>query len=340
MRTVASVLFGPVVSLLTLMLCVAPLWTLLKIYDWLPSAPLSRRTYDHHLAVIEANLCAAGYVDQPAAWRRGVARQVVAATIRTHFVLYLTLLLPRDKMLCLIERVTTPRGMEHLQEAFKAHAGAIVVGLHWELILAPTLYVGHALPLTVLAELRAFEYSLGSDREPPAPTFHAWVNSDAPTAAKTLAHRLRTGQIVMLFFDVPLRSGTRHALARRIHFLGQEVPRYDTAAWLSTHTGKPILFVSIHREGNQLVMDFSAPLLPNQDLAPSEQVADLTTRLYGTAEQIIRRNPAAWLVWRYWHRLVVPPMVVPDSRAPVAEGAEPCMHTPVHLELHHGESRV
>jgi lauroyl/myristoyl acyltransferase len=260
--------------------------------------------------------------------------------IRTHFVTYLTLILSREKLFCLVERVTVLRGMDHLQQAFNKHKGAIVVGLHSELFLGLIMQLSRRLPTTVLANIRIIEYSVAAERDSPFSTLSDSVEITSPMAVKSLVRLLRAGRVVALAFDVPPPSGAQGSPPRRIHFLDQEVPRYDTAAWLSTRTGKPILFGSIHREGNWLVIDFSAPLLPNQDLAPSEQVADLTTRLYGTAEQIIRRHPAAWLVWSYWHTLVVPPMVVPDANAPDAEDAKQGVHAPTHIELHHRGDRT
>jgi lauroyl/myristoyl acyltransferase len=252
-------------------------------------------------------------------------------------VTFLTLILPREKLFCLVERLSVLRSMDCVQQAFTKHKGAIVVGLHSELFLGLYMQLSRRLPTTVLANLRIVEYSLAADRDSPFSTLSDSVDSTAPMAAKSLVQLLRAGRVVVLAIDVPPLSGAQDTPTRRIRFLGREVQRYDTAAWLSMHTGKPILFASIHRAGNKLIMDFSAPLLPDRDLAPSEQVADLTTRLYAMAEQVVHRHPAAWLVWRYWHGLVVPPTAVPDTSAPTAEDAGQCVRAPGHFDLTRGE---
>jgi hypothetical protein len=158
-RTLISLLLGPVLALLTLLLSVMPVWMLVKLYQWLPSTPLSAPTRDHLLPFIEANLCAAGYADRSSAWRRGIARQVTAATIRTHFVSYLTLILPKEKVLHMVEQVTALRNIDHLRQAYTTHKGAIVVGSHWELFIAPVLLVGRSWPVAVLANVGTVQSS-------------------------------------------------------------------------------------------------------------------------------------------------------------------------------------
>jgi lauroyl/myristoyl acyltransferase len=304
-RTVSSVVLGSLLSLLSGILTVLPIRILLGLCERLPTTPLSTRTLDHLLPFIEANLRAAGYVDQPLAWRRKVARQVTAATVRTHFMTYLMLVLPPEKVCRLVEHMTALRGMDHVLQARKEHDGAIVVLLHWELYLAPAIRLGQAYPVTMLADLDMADYSVGSDREPPTSTIINFVNSTSRMAAKTLLHRLRAGQIVMLFFDVA-PSGVQGAAPRRIRFLDHTVTRFDTTAWLATHSEKPIIFASIYRERSQLIVDFSAPLLPAPSLLPDERIAHLTAQVYETAEHLVCLHPEAWLTWSYLHTLAVP----------------------------------
>jgi lauroyl/myristoyl acyltransferase len=303
-RRLAALALGPALSLLTAILRFMPEWLLLGLYERLPATPLGTRLLVHLLPFIDRNLCAAGYAGLPSARRRDIARQVSAATLRTHFVSYLGLVLPPERVFRIVERLTTVRGMDRLARTLDEHDGAVVVGLHWELFLAPVLHVSRTRPVTLLADVGMAEYSVGADREPPAPPLGDRVNSTAPMAAKDLARSLRAGRVVMLAFDVasPRARGTG---TRRIRFLGHDLTRFDTAAWLSTRTGKPIHLVGMHREGSRLVVEFSPPLAQAPALAPGERVAHLTAQVYEAAETLVRRHPKAWLGWSYLHTLTV-----------------------------------
>jgi lauroyl/myristoyl acyltransferase len=282
-----------------------PLWALRRLYHTLPTTPLAKRTIAHLCPTIKANLCAAGYADRPEAWRRRQARLVTEATIRTHFMSYLMLVLPMDRLNRFIQSVTAIRGMEYLAEAVEANYGAIVVGLHWELFLAPVFYARRLRPVSLLANVGLADYSLASSRRLIAIPFVQPVDSAARMAAKTLADRLRAGQIVLLAFDVLPAAGADRTRMKTISFLDHTITRFDTAAWLAVHIGKPVLLVSTHRVGNRLTVELSAPLPPVATVSPQEQVARLTEKIYAAGEQLVRRHPESWLAWSTLHSMAV-----------------------------------
>jgi lauroyl/myristoyl acyltransferase len=304
-RRAAAIALGHLLSQLTGVLAHLPLWALRRLYHTLPATPLATRTLAHLCPSIEANLCAAGYADRPDAWRRHMARLVSEATIRTHIMSYLMLVLPMHKLNRFIQSVTAIRGLEHLAQAAEAKHGAIVVGLHWELFLAPVFYARRLRPVSLLANVALADYSVASSRRLAAIPFVQAVDSAAPMAAKTLADRLRAGQIVLLAFDVVPAAGADRTKMKGISFLGQSIPRFDTAAWLAVHTGKPVLMVSTRREGNRLAVELSAPLPPLETLSPQEQVTRMTEQIYAAGEQLVRRTPESWLAWSTLHNMEV-----------------------------------
>jgi lauroyl/myristoyl acyltransferase len=304
-RSIALAL-GPVLSMLNALLRLAPLWMLQDLCERVPGTPLGRRAFGHLIPFIDANLRAAGYADRTPEWRLEVARAVTAATIRSHFMGYLMYVLPVARLNAFSWRVAEVRGVEHLIRAHRDSNGAIIAVAHWELWLAGPFRLRRMWPITLLADVGATDYGVASQHEIPAFQGIHLVNSAGYLAAKTLLDHLRAGRMAMLAFDVALPPTSLNATTKTIPFLGQSVARFDTAAWLSVQTGKPVLFLSTHREGRRVVVDLSPALEQAPGLSPKQQVARLTALLYEVAENHVRRNPECWLTWSWLHTLVIP----------------------------------
>ena len=304
-RRVSTLALSSGLSLLAGSLRRMPVWLLRGLFDTAPATPLGTRALTHLQPFIDANLCASDFSGRSPSWRLRLARAVTAATIRCHFAEYLLIALPQAKLSHFYQSISDPRSVERLIRELQAHDGAIVVCLHSELFFTAIFHVSCAAPVALLADIALPEHSVAARRDLPPLTGVRYVYSGSPMAGRTLIDSLRAGKIVMLAFDVPSPTSPGTKIGR-ISFLGQYVTRFDTAAWLSVHTGKPIRFIRTFRRGRRLVVELSPPFSQATNGSPKQRIASLTEQVYEEAERFLHQHPESWLVWSYWHTLVVP----------------------------------
>jgi lauroyl/myristoyl acyltransferase len=273
-----------------------PTRVLQRLLVWLPAILLERGAMKHLAPLIEANLVAGGYRDQPPAWRRSIARSVVRATLQTNLFSYLLYVLTPRQLADLLRAMLDVRGLEHIRRALDERQGAIVVGLHWHLFFAGVFYASTMGPVVQLSALGLDEQSLAAEETFAATPFAEPVDSESPLVIRTLVRRLRAGKIVMLTIDVGLPAGSERQV-ETIKFLHHDVPRYDTAAWLSVHTGRPIILAHPARKDGRLAVGFSPPILTPEAGTADERVRALSERLYAYADRQVREHPEAWLGW-------------------------------------------
>jgi lauroyl/myristoyl acyltransferase len=306
-RRVSTLALGSGASLLSGSLRRMPVWLLRGMFEWAPETPIGKRTLTHLRPFIDTNLSASDFAGRSIGWRLRLARAVTAATIRCRFTEYLMLVLPRAKLTHFFQSISEPPAVERLIQELRTHDGAILVGLHSELYITAIFNVSRAAPVCILADIATPEHSIAARRELPPVPFAGYVESSSPMAARTLIDCLRAGKIVMLAFDLPPPPTAEGASIRTIPFLGQCVARFDTAAWLSAHSGKPVRFIRSFRRGRQLVVELSPPFSLAANGSSKQQIASLTEKIYVEAETFVRQHPESWLAWTYWHTLVVSP---------------------------------
>jgi lauroyl/myristoyl acyltransferase len=306
-RRVSTVALSAGLSLLTGLLRRMPVWLLRGMLEAAPATPFGKRTLTHLQPFIDTNLCASDFAGRSSVWRLRLARAVTAATIRCRFAEYLMLILPQGKLSHFFQSISDQRSVERLVQELRSYDGVVVVGLHTELYFTAIFNVSHAAPVALLADIASPEHSIAARRDLPSLPFAGYVESNTLMAGRTLIDNLHAGTIVMLAIDLPPPPASTGAKTSTISFLGQSVARFETAAWLSVHSGKPVRFIRSFRRGRRMVMELSPPFSQATDVSPNQRIASLTEQIYEEAERFLHQHPESWLVWSYWHTMVVPP---------------------------------
>lgn len=86
-RTVGSLALGRLLSVVSSLLRMAPLWALHLLYELLPETPLGTRTVGQSLAWMDSNLRAGGFADVSPQRRAEIARGSAAGLTRLSFFL-------------------------------------------------------------------------------------------------------------------------------------------------------------------------------------------------------------------------------------------------------------
>ncbi|MDB5075057.1 MAG: Bacterial lipid biosynthesis acyltransferase [Chloroflexi bacterium] len=305
-RRAGTLAFSSGMSILSDSLRHLPVWLLRGMFEAAPATPLGKRAHAHLQPFIVANLCASEFAARSPDWQLYVAGAVTAATIRCRFVEYLMLVLPQSKLGHFFQSISNERSMHRVVQELQTDDGCILVGLHTEQFYTAIFNVCRAAPVAILADIALHEHSIAARRDLPSLPFARYVGKDSRMAGRTLIDWLRAGKIVLLAFDIPPPPTSSGTKIETVSFLGQDIARFETAAWLSMRTGKPIRFISSYRQGRRLMMEVSSPISPATDVSPTQQIASLTEHVYKEAERFLHKHPESWLVWSYWHTLIVP----------------------------------
>lgn len=188
------------------------------------------------------------------------------------------------------ERFTLERGLDQLDAAVDAGAGAIMVTSHsgnWDLAGAwacdrygSLVTVAERLkPEGLYDKFVAYRESLGMEVLP---------HGDAESF-RTLVRRLREGKLICLVADRDL-SGT----GVPVEFFGEEASMPGGPALLSAITGAPIMNVDLWHVDEGLRARVSDPLVHPEGLDRSQTVATLTQSMAAGFEAAIGAHPVDW----------------------------------------------
>ena len=300
MRVFGALAASGVLSAALALLPHLPVRLLCWLLNALPSTPLVSRTIGQIAPFVTAMLDESGYQDRSPAWKQAVVRGSAATSARTSALLVIAHAASRKKIVRLASLLAQTRSSSALRTAIGETDGVIVAGLHSDIFVMPFAesVVGGAPALGIADEgatLMPFEPDT-------ALTLNSYLGSHIlPTHStmtmRTLARHLAGSGIVHILFDaVPEQSGGE---SETVSFLGHTLRRVDGPAWLAVRTGKPIVFAGVYRTGSQVGYDVSPLLRADQTLTRSEQISDLSERLYAEAEAFVRRHPEAWMGWSY-----------------------------------------
>lgn len=321
MRVFGSLAASGVLSAALALLPHLPVRFLCWLLNALPSSPLISRTIGQIAPFVISMLDESGYQDLPVAWKHAVVRGSAATSARTSTLMVIAHAASRKKITRLASLLVERRSSRALREAISETNGVIVAGLHSDIFVMPFAesVVGDVPALGIADEgatLMPFEPDT-------ALTLNSYLGSHIlPTHStmtmRTLARHLAGGGVVHILFDArPEQSGGETAT---VSFLGHTLRRVDGPAWLAVRSGKPIVFAGVYRAGSQVGYDMSPQLWADQALTRSEQIRDLSERLYAEAEAFVRRHPEAWMGWSYLPMLLGEHVQAQDERPTTVAG--------------------
>ncbi|HLJ80554.1 MAG TPA: hypothetical protein VKT52_03635, partial [Ktedonobacterales bacterium] len=308
-RSALSLLAGWALGLASIVVPLLPVSVLHAAFDTLPHTPLAARTVGQIQSYVDANLRASGYADTTEQWRHAIARSCAAASARTYFMMYLMLVLEPPKLRRVMSALFDMESFAELERTLHDTEGGVLAGLHTSLYIGIIVLLGASgRRLAVLADMTALGANVGDSALPGLDMYGqyaALLDSHSRMVGKALLKRLRAGELAVLAFDAPPQGSTNMAAMPHIGLMGRPVYRFDGAAWVAIHTGKPIVFVSTYQEGRKTKVYVQPPLYANPKLPRRAQVEDLTARMYAAADTFLRQHPEAWMAWCYLHDLVV-----------------------------------
>jgi len=193
-----------------------------------------------------------------------------------------------------VERRVQGEGWEHLERAFEAGKGVLLVGTH----LGSSDLAGLALAA------RGHELYLVAERQKPP-----WLNRIARDwreergihlifmegTLKPLFHALARNQLVVIVVDRPLPEGEGVS----VEFFGQMIPWPSGPASLALRTGAQVITGYLVRT---LDGHFKGEIFPPLEFQPSgdkfEDRRRLSQKIVTLQEELIRRYPDQWYMFR------------------------------------------
>jgi lauroyl/myristoyl acyltransferase len=313
-RHAAALITGAVLSLLGMLLLLAPTWFLVSIFDVLPSTPVVDRVWRSRRARILDNLKACGYSDQPQHWLLRVGRRCAASTPANYLFSYLSVSLSRRRLDRLVDRLFDRDSADDIAGRLHEAGATVAVFLHSPLCAA----VPNALRLRGLDVVRTIagrwhgmniSESSGGLSDFFGESTEMNVDIIDPLATGVLVRHLRAGSSIHIALD-------RAAADRRgatIEMIGQGFSRNDGPAWLAVRSGRPLALLTTHRAPSGIVITASPLIHPDPSLPAERRVAAVSERLYAYAEGAIRKHPEAWACWSYLSE-VTGTAITPDKR--------------------------
>lgn len=192
---------------------------------------------------------------------------------------------PAPEAICALE------GREHLEAAVAEGRGVVLVSLHtgnWEVGAARIGALGHPFSILYFEQI--------------APRLDAYLNGLRSRHGVKLHHQrrgllgafrdLRHGGILGVMAD---QDGTRAGIFTRFFGLTVSVPR-GIAAFARRTRARVVLTYNLRRDDGSYVQTFEPVEIPPPELEEEPMEAELADRLLARFEQIIRRDPAQWLL--------------------------------------------
>lgn len=182
-------------------------------------------------------------------------------------------------------------------DIFKAHAPAVIVTGHfanWEVMA--TVLTQSGLPVRITYRKINNPYidaRVRAQREAYGTKF--LVQKSTHRGGRQLLDALKSGESVALLNDQKFNTGLS------IPFFGEPAMTAQGAVRLARKTGRPLLPMSVHREGSRFVVEFFEPLDVPRDGEREADVRIGVERVTAFIEARIRAHPAQWFwVHRRW----------------------------------------
>jgi KDO2-lipid IV(A) lauroyltransferase len=191
-----------------------------------------------------------------------------------------------------IRRIVSFEHREYLEEATARNRGVICVSAHfgnWEIAGAVLESLGHKINVVVLPDrLRKLERLLESRRR-----MRGFNTIPLGNAARGVMRCLKRGEMVAMLADRDFSGRTIP-----VNFFGRPARMPEGPAWLSLHTGAPILpTLLIRQEDDTFLFRFHRPLYPEEE----KTVESIQRKLCAFLESNIAERPYQWFIFEdYW----------------------------------------
>ena len=196
---------------------------------------------------------------------------------------------------------TVVSGEDHLRDALKDGKGVIFALAHfgsWD--LAAVLAAAFDCKLTVVTESDWLTELVAGSRKDAGVTL-----APRDRSLRALFRALARQECVVMLTDV-INEGVQTI---EVPFFNQPAPFPVGPARLSEHTGAPIMVAAAWRQaGNTFRIEGQAPLRPDSNRAPDENVRVLTEMIAQGFERFITPHPEQWYPFHpIWPGLTTPP---------------------------------
>jgi hypothetical protein len=277
-----------------------PIRTLAWTFNLFVAGPGTLHMWRSRKRDILGSLRASGYDELPASDVAALGRRSAACGPANGLLLFLSLVMPRDRFLALVDRLVDRESMAAEAERLAATGGAVGVFLHTPLIVS----VPHALRVRGVAVVRTVtgnSHGLNvSAKSGPMVDFFGdptemVVEVHDGLDSATLVRHLKAGRVVQIALETvaPGRQGAR------VNLMGHVVARNDGPAWLAVRSGCPLTLWTTRRTSTGAALESSSLLYPDPAIPAGLRVAELSERLYRKAEDAIRRHPSEWGGWGF-----------------------------------------
>jgi lauroyl/myristoyl acyltransferase len=301
-RMAASCAGGLILTAMAGLVRNAPIPLLARVFTSWAHHPIPRHAWRSGGRTVLVNLDRT-YGREDKDWLVNVGRASVVEASRNYLYAYMCLALTSDRRDQLVERLFDGEAVDRVAQTLRTSGPVVGAFLHGPLhVPVANALRKRGLEVVRVIAARTHGMYVSARRGEMASFFgesaETTVTEADPSASGSLLRHLKTGRNVYVALDTVL-DGQSKAAGTRIEWLGQNVERNDSPAWLAVRSGRPVVLWTTHQSGSSVILAVSAVLQPDAALPTGARVADLATRLYASAEAAIRQHPEAWLGWTY-----------------------------------------
>jgi KDO2-lipid IV(A) lauroyltransferase len=194
-----------------------------------------------------------------------------------------------------IERLVTIDGWENLRAAIANGRGLIFATIHFGNFEMGGARIADEIPLNVIADdlanQRLMDLLVGNRA-------HKNINIHSSTgAARKVLQALRRNEMVGLMMDLGPRALAFDTV--RARFFGEDASFPAVAANLARVSGAPIVVAAVVRERDNTFRGVTLPpIFVDRALRPSDEIARVTQAIARELEDLIRRSPDQWYIFR------------------------------------------